>query len=49
MKSVTTSSVADQAKVVTSVLNTVSMAPCFIIDSAMPATNHGNMKITNTT
>ncbi|CBI21674.3 unnamed protein product, partial [Vitis vinifera] len=34
MKSVAASSVADQAKAVTSVLNTVNMAPYFIIDIA---------------
>ncbi|CBI29348.3 unnamed protein product, partial [Vitis vinifera] len=35
MKSVAASSVAGQAKAVTSVLNIVSMAPYFIIDTAM--------------
>ena len=47
MKSVAASSVAGQAKAVTSVLNTVNMAPYFIIDSAMPAAIHRNLKITN--
>lgn len=47
MRSVAASNVAGQAKAVTSVLNTVIMAPCFIIDNAMPAVIHGNLRITN--
>lgn len=46
MKSVAASKVAGQAKAVTSVLNTVIMAPCFIIDIAMPAAIHENLNIT---
>ena len=47
MKLIAASSVVGQAKAVTSVLNTVIMAPYFIIDSAMPATIQRNLKITN--
>ena len=47
MKSVVASSVAGQAKAVTSVLNIVSMTPYFIIDNAMHAAIHRNLKIIN--
>ena len=47
MKSVAASSVVGQAKAVTSMLNTVSMAPYFIINSAMHAAIQRNLKITN--